>query len=715
VRGLRRPGRLGALHGGAPPRGGSELSYRVGLDIGGTFTDLVLLEEGTDELELHKVLTTPSDPAVGALQGLEELLARRRLSLDSCSTLVHGTTLVTNAVIERRGAPTALLTTRGFRDILEMGKEQRYDIYDLFLSYPEPLVPRRWRLEVDERLTRDGESLRSPDLGQVRSLVAGLVEAGAQAVAVCFLHSYLEPGHEQAVAELIRAEFPALAVSASSEVVPEIREFERTSTTVCNAYVQPLVDRYLARLEAELQRRGFQGRFYLMQSSGGLCGPEVARRFPVRLLESGPAGGAIAGAYLGRRIGLADLVAFDMGGTTAKICLVLDRRPALAAEIEAGRVHRFKRGSGLPVKSPVLDLMEIGAGGGSIAFANRLGLLQVGPQSAGADPGPACYGRGGVDATVTDACLRLGYLDPRYFLGGTMALDVGAADRVLDQLGHALGLTTEAAWGVYSVVCEDMAAAARVHIIEKGHDPRRFPLMAFGGAGPLHAAHVARALGAAEVVVPPVSGVASALGFLVAPVSFEFSRSYPALLTRLPLDEISYLYADMEEQGVALLRSAGVEEAAVRLERSAEMRLAGQFHDIVVPVPAGRLNADSAAELGRFFRAEYERLYHAVLPGYEPQVLNWRLRAFGPEPEVTFPSLAAIAADGALRGRRPAYFPEAGAYVETPVFDRYRLHAGEQIPGPAIIEERESTTVLGPADDLEVDGSGNLRLKVGRR
>lgn len=506
------------------------MTFRVGMDIGGTFTDLVLLEQAGGKLELHKLLTTPADPAEGALRGLEELLAKRALRLADCTTLVHGTTLVTNAVIERRGAATALLTTRGFRDLLEMGTEQRYDIYDLFLRYPEPLVPRRWRIEVDERLTRDGEVLREPD---VREQVARLLGQGVEAIAVCFLHSYRRPDHERAVARMVRETFPQLAVSASCEVVPEIREYERTSTTVCNAYVQPLIDRYLRRLERELEARGFRGRFYLMQSSGGLCSPDVARQLPVRLLESGPAGGALVGAYFGRQLGLADLIAFDMGGTTAKVCLVTAGRPELTSEMEAARVHRFKRGSGLPVKTPVLDLIEIGAGGGSIAFANRLGLLQVGPDSAGADPGPACYGFGGDEPTVTDACLALGYLDPVTFLGGEMRLDAGAADRTLEKLGRQLGLDGRTAWGIYSVVCENMAAAARVHVIEKGHDPRRYPLIAFGGAGPVHAARVARALGTPEVIVPPVSGVASALGFLVAPVSFEFARSLPGELRSL--------------------------------------------------------------------------------------------------------------------------------------------------------------------------------------
>jgi N-methylhydantoinase A/oxoprolinase/acetone carboxylase beta subunit len=702
--------------------------YSIGVDIGGTFTDFVLLDEDSGSLRLHKKLTTPDDPARGAVEGLEELLEPAGVSLADCSTLVHGTTLVTNALIERRGVKTALLTTKGFGDVLEMGREQRYDIYDLFLQYPEPLVPRRWRAEVDERMTRDGEPLQVPDLQAVRGVLEDLLDEGVEAVAVCFLHSYRNSAHEGAVADAIRRDFPQLSISVSSEVVPEVREFERTSTTVCNAYVQPLVDRYLGHLEEELAARGFDGRFLLMQSSGGLAAPETVRRFPVRLLESGPAGGAAVAAFLSRALDIPELVSFDMGGTTAKVCLVRGGEPDLAAEMEAARVHRFKKGSGITVKAPVVDLIELGAGGGSIAGADRLGLLRVGPRSAGADPGPASYGLGGERPTVTDACLVLGYFDPNYFLGGTMRLDHPAAERALQGLGRELGLsTTEAAWGVYSVVCENMASAARVHIIEKGQDPRRFPMIAFGGAGPAHATRVARTLGAPEVVVPPVSGVASALGFLVTPASFEFARSRPGELRSLHWQEVAGLYDDMEENAREMLAASGVGPGRVRLERRAEMRLSGQFHDIEVPVPKGPLTKETAWRMAEAFDAEYRRLFHAVPPGYEPMVLNWRLRASGPEPGLRLQDVAALLAGGdgranpsapprvlgSPKGRREAYFPEAGGYLEAPVYDRYELGDGFRAEGPVIIEEKESTVVANPGDVLEVDGLGNIRIQIG--
>jgi len=690
--------------------------YRIGLDIGGTFTDLVMVDDATGEIRLHKVLTTPDDPAEGALQGLAELCRHADVGLDDVVSLVHGTTLVTNAVIERTGARTALLTTRGFRDILEMGKEQRYDIYDLFLQYPLPLVPRRWRMEVDERMTRDGTVLTPLDPAQVRAAAAGLVSDGVEAIAVSFLHAYANPAHERAVQDLLAREFPSLAVSVSSEIDPEIREYERTCTTVCNAYVQPHADRYLRRLDTALGERGFRGRFALMQSSGGTIAPDAARRFPIRLLESGPAGGALVTAFFGEQLGRRDLVAFDMGGTTAKLCLIRDGRPEIAPVIEAARVHRFKRGSGLPVTVPAVDMMEIGAGGGSVARVDTLGLLKVGPHSAGAVPGPACYGRGGTDPTVTDACLVLGYFDPGYFLGGAMSLDCSAAVEALERLGAAAGLDpVAAAWGVHQIVSENMAAAARVYLVERGQDPRRYAMVAFGGAGPAHASRVARILGLGEVIVPPASGVASALGLLVSPTSFDLVHSLPGVLDGLDWAAVDALYAEMEARGRALLADAGVAAGAVRCVRRAEMRLEGQFHDIGIAVPDGRLTAANAPALARAFEAEYRRLYGTFLAGRRIQVLNWRVLVTGPRPGIALPARRVDpAADdrAALRGRRRAYFPETEGFAEVPVYDRYRLVPGTRVRGPAIVEEREATTIVGPGDTLRVDALSNLVIQI---
>ncbi|HXF83542.1 MAG TPA: hydantoinase/oxoprolinase family protein, partial [bacterium] len=460
-------------------------AYRLGLDIGGTFTDVVLLHEPSGAIRTHKVLTTPHDPAEGALRSVREICAASGIAVAEIGALIHATTLVTNAIIERKGARTALLTTAGFRDTLEVGKEQRYDIYDLFLRYPAPLVPRRWRVDIPERVTRDGTVRVPVDLRAVRRAVARLAREGVEAVAVSFLHAYKNPEHERRVRDLIEREFPELAVCTSSEVSPEIREYERTSTTVANAYVLPLVDRYISHLEAALAREGFRGRLLMMLSSGTLAGPDVARALPVRLLESGPAAGALMAGHIGMEIGRPQVVAFDMGGTTAKISLVRDGGPKITPMMEVARVHRFKPGSGLPVKTPVVDMIEIGAGGGSIARAGSMGLLRVGPESAGADPGPACYGLGGAEATVTDACVVLGYFDPAAFLGGTMPLDAAAARAAVRRAGAPLGLDeVQTAWGIVAIVCEHMAQAARLYLIERGQDPRRFALMGFGGAGP---------------------------------------------------------------------------------------------------------------------------------------------------------------------------------------------------------------------------------------
>jgi len=687
--------------------------YRVGLDIGGTFTDLVLMHEPTGRLWWHKILTTPADPADAALRGLRELCAKTRMGLRQVASIIHATTLVTNAVIERKGAKTALLATEGFRDILEIGREQRYDIYDLFLQFPDPLVPRRWRIEVRERITRDGEIHTPLDRAAVAAQIAPLADAGIEAIAVAFLHAYKNPVHERAVRDIIERAHPDLAVSISSEVSPEIREFERTSTTACNAYVQPLVDRYIRHLETSLAAEGFAGRFLLMLSSGTLTTPEVARRFPVRLLESGPAAGALIVGHLGEAADRGDLVGFDMGGTTAKVCLVQDGRPAVAPRLEIARIHRFRKGSGLPVIAPVVDMIEIGAGGGSVARVDRLGLLRVGPESAGADPGPACYGFGGTDATVTDACVALGYFDPTGFLGGTMPLDAGAARAALERAGAVLGLdVTQTAWGIYAIVCESMAQAARLYLIERGQDPRRFTLMGFGGAGPATAARVAKLLGVEEVIVPPASGLASALGLLVAPAGFDFGRSMAGELDRVDWDAVERLYGQLESQGRAMVAGAGARPEQVTCERRAEMRYVGQFHDIEVAVPAP-VGHDAAVLLREAFDAAYAKLYGVTLPGYPVLALNWRVLVSGPaSPAQVRASLDDAEMPRRAKATRRAYVPETGGYADVAIYDRYALAEGATVTGPAIVEEAEASTVLWPGDRLHVDAQGNLIIHV---
>ena len=690
--------------------------FRVGLDIGGTFTDFVLLDGKRGEIRLHKCLTTPEDPAIGAIDGLGELLSAACLTTSDLAALVHGTTLVTNTLIERRGARVGLLTTQGFRDILEMGTEQRYDIHDLFLEFPEPLVPRGRRREVVERVSRDGDVVVPLNLNQARAEIGRLVEAGVESIAVCLLHSYKNPAHETALGQLIAAEHPGLAVSLSCAVQPELREYDRVSTTIANAYVQPLMARYVRRMVRALDERGFCGRFQLMHSSGGLVAPAVAEAFPVRFLESGPAGGGMATAFFGANAGKPDVISFDMGGTTAKACLIQDGRAGVAPLMEAARVHRFKKGSGLPIRAPVIDMIEIGAGGGSIARIDELGLMKVGPASAGADPGPACYGLGGVEPTVTDANLLLGYLDADFFLGGRMSLDRHAAEQAVGQLGNRLGLgPQETAWGIYEIVCENMAAAARVHIVEKGRDPRRYAMVAIGGAGPAHGARVARKLGVPEVIVPPASGAASALGFLVAPFSFERSRSLPCLVAEADFAPVNSLLAELEAEGRRQLAAAGVDPGTIVVSRSADMRLFGQMHEIEVPLPDGPLLAESIGAIEKAFAEVYTRLYTHLYRGAKIQALHWRVVCSGPKPEVMMARQQRADTGGpARKGSRPAYFPEAGGTVEAAVYDRYTLRPGERIVGPAIVEERESTTVVPPSDSLIVDEQLNLRLTIGR-
>jgi N-methylhydantoinase A/oxoprolinase/acetone carboxylase beta subunit len=598
--------------------------YRMGVDIGGTFTDLVLLDDSAGEWRVAKTLTTPAAPEQAVVTGLRELLVETNLKPAEIDRLIHGTTLVTNAIIERKGAPTGLITTEGFRDVLEIGREHRYDMYDIFIELPKPLVPRHLRLGVRERILDDGSVLIPLDEEGVRQATRQLVAAGVKAVAVCFLHSYANPVHERRAAEIIRAEAPDLWVSLSSEVAPEIREYDRFSTTVANVYVRPLVDRYLATLVDRVRNLGLSCEVLIMLSGGGVATVDTARQFPIRLVESGPAAGALAAAFLAAEAGFPNVLAFDMGGTTAKACLIEDGQPLTAPEFELARAYRFKKGSGLPVKVTVIELIEIGAGGGSIAWVDSLGLLKVGPESAGAEPGPACYGRGGTEPTVTDADLILGYLDPSYFLGGRMRLDRAAAEAAVGRLAERLGLSlVEAAWGIHEVVTENMAAAARVHGIERGKDIRKFPLFAFGGAGPVHVYRLAQKLGLKRFICPPGAGATSALGLLVAPLAFDFVRSYYGRLDGLDWAVVNRLLAEMEAEGRALLRRAGVPAADIAVARSVDLRYTGQGHEVNVALPDGELGESLEGEILRRFIAEYRRLYQAgeglgSPPGHRP-------------------------------------------------------------------------------------------------
>ena len=690
-------------------------TYRVGVDIGGTFTDLFLLSESGDQVAIGKILTTPWNPADAVVNGLRELLEEQQVPPEAVTHLVHGTTLITNAIIERKGAKTGLITTKGFRDALEIGRERRYDIYDISLENPEPLVPRFLRREVSERLDNTGQVLipldRAEALAEIRSLVAD----GVEAIAVCLLHSFRNPAHELLIQQLIVEEFPRIACSVSCEVMPEIREYERTSTTVANVYVKPLAKRYLEQLNADLRALGLPRDMFIMLSNGGITSCGVASAYPIRLIESGPAAGALAAMFHGTRQKLDRVISFDMGGTTAKICLIDHGKPLLTTDFEAARVYRFKKGSGLPLKVPVIEMIEIGAGGGSIARVDKIGLLKVGPDSAGAEPGPVCYGRGGEEPTVTDADLVLGYLSPDYFLGGKMRLDLEKAHYAIEEkIARPLKVDlVRAAWGIHQVVNENMANAARIHLVEKGRDPRDYSVMAFGGAGPVHAYRVAERLKLKTLVCPVAAGVTSAFGMLTAPLAFDFVQSYVVTLSSLDFSVLQHLYADMERRGHALLETAGV-EGALTFTRSADMRYLHQGFEIRVPLPSGPLTPEDWPTLRRAFAEEYERLYKRLNPGVEIEVVNWRLVASGPQPSLVLqaPSAGEQSLTLALKGDREVYLPEYNKFTPCHVYDRYRLPVGIPFSGPAIIEERECTVVIGVNAQICVAQDFNLLVSL---
>jgi N-methylhydantoinase A len=689
---------------------------QLGVDIGGTFTDFVaVVDDGT--VFTGKTLTTPSDPARAVQSGLHVLLQENQIDAKSIDVVIHATTLITNAIIERKGARIGLITTAGFRDLLEIGREVRYDLYDLFLRMPRPLVPRALRLEVRERIDSSGNVVQPLNVDDVRNAAVEFVASGVEAIAIGFLHSYLNDEHERAAADLIRGEFPDLMVSTSAAVAREIREYERFSTTAANAYVQPLAGRYLKRLADHLNESGIEGPLHIMLSNGGVATADVAASLPVRLIESGPAAGALAAGHTGKSTGESHILGFDMGGTTAKLCLVEDGEPAVTYSLDVAREHRFKRGSGLPIRAPSVELIEIGAGGGSIARIDELGLLTVGPESAGSEPGPACYRFGGVEPTVTDADLVLGYLNPDYFLGGEMRLDPVAARCALDSgLAKSLNLEVErVAWGIHDMVNENMATAAGVYIAEKGRDPRRYAMVATGGAGPVHAIDVARKIGLSKVIVPPSAGVASAAGLLVAPPRMDFAHSYPARLTDVDWDEVNRILRELEEAGRSALRQSGVSDEQMAIERIVELRYVNQGHEVPVPLPEAELGPARVDKILSSFEAEYISRFNRTIPGVPVESLTWRVTVLGPVPDTG----AAPASDDqrasppVASSARPVYSPATGEFIPVQVYRRDSLTSGAELVGPAIIEEIASTTVIGQNDVVSVDRWTNLIITLG--
>ncbi|MDP6706213.1 MAG: hydantoinase/oxoprolinase family protein [Alphaproteobacteria bacterium] len=682
---------------------------RIAFDIGGTFTDCVLHDGASGAVHTLKTPSTAADPAEAVLQGLDALLETARATPDQVAAILHATTVATNAVIERKGAPTALITTRGFRDVLIIGRQKRQEIYDLYLDKPAPLVRRRDIHEVPERTGFDGEVIEALDLDALDAVVDAIAAGEARSIAVALLHAYANPAHEQAIAGRLAERAPELPVSLSSEISPKFREYERTNTTAVNAYVRPVVDRYLGRLQAALTERGFDRELSIMQSNGGLVSPELARHYPVRILESGPAAGVLMAAMVGAADGAEHVITFDMGGTTAKLGAVDGGVPAITPTFEIGQVAN-RPGSGLPVSVPSVELLEIGAGGGSIAGL-EMGMITVGPESASAEPGPISYGRGGARPTVTDANVVLGYIDPGYFNGGAMRLDGDAAAGGIDaEIARPLGLSTgEAAWGVHLVATNNMEHAMRVVSVERGRDPRRYTIVAFGGAGPLHAARLARGIGVPRVLVPAAAGVGSAVGLLRAEPRIDVGTTRLLTLSAGTGPAIAELFAELEARARAELAQLGSADEA-RWSRYAYLRYAGQGFEIHVDLPQGPIGDDYPARAAAAFHDAYERQRHYRDDGAEVEAVDWVLVATLPRPATE--GLAFAGEATARRASRQAWLPETGGYAEVPVSNRAALAADGPTVGPLIVEDPDATTLVLPGDLAGVTAEGHLRIDI---
>jgi len=688
-------------------------SYSLGIDIGGTFTDVVLYSHLDARVFSHKELTTPDEPTIGAISGIEILLAREQVKGAQVSRVVHATTLFTNALIERRGVKTGLIATDGFRDTLEMRREYKYDLYDLFIELPRPLIPREARLEARERMLADGRVDTPLDEESVLRAGQQLVDQGIESVAIAFLHAYANPAHERRARELLAARFPQLYVSISSEVSPQIREYERTSTTAANAYVRPIADRYLESMEARLRQLGISCPLLMMLSNGGLTHVGEARKFPVQLLESGPAAGAIAAAYFSKRSAISDVLAFDMGGTTAKLSIVEDNQPLLAHSFEAGREKRFAPGSGLPINISTVELIEIGAGGGSIAHLDSLNLLKVGPQSASSKPGPACYQRGGTKPTVTDANLLLGHLDADAFAGGTMKLSTAAARTAVRTVGEALQIGAEqTSDGVLAIVNENMAAAARVHVAERGFDAARFTLLVTGGGGPLHGCDVARRLGITRVVCPPGAGVASALGLLIAPARVDRSMTLARQLSDIAPDALEALFRKLEEDAASVMKDTLVDGATFTYERTADIRFVGQGFELVTRLPDGPFDEDAPAKIRAAFAAAYGRVFGQVPPVQNIELMNLRIAAIesGVNRPLNLGSGRQVWQPGA--GNRDVWRADKNETRNVPALAREAMREGEVLTGPAIVEDASSTLIIPPGATAWRDPAGNLIVEL---
>ena len=689
------------------------MSHRVGIDIGGTFTDFALLDISSGRIATHKRLTTPAAPASGVLEGLSDLLVREQVPVEQVEAVIHGTTLITNAVIERKGARIGMITTAGFADVLEMANEHRYEMFDLRITYPAPLVERSCRVEINERIRYDGHVETVLTQSEVRLAVRHLVEQkGIESLAVCFLHSYANPEHEREVRDIVRADYPELFVSISSEVFPDIREFSRWTTTCINAYTQPLLDCYLHDLEQGLFARQIRAPLFIMTSSGGTATPAIARNFPVRIMESGPAAGVLMSARHGEMLSIRNLLSFDMGGTTAKGALIINGVANKRYELEVGRVHDFKPGSGLVAKIPAIDMIEIGYGGGSTSAIDARGLLAVGPDSAGAQPGPACYQQGGKEATLTDANLVLGYLDAASFLGGNFDLSLPDAKAAIAKgVSEKLDLPlARSAWGIHDVVNEGIARAFRIHASERGFDYRNSAIVAFGGSGPIHAVAVARKLRAPQVIFPVGAGVMSAFGLLASPLTFEVLQGQQVFLERLTLEAFVEAFDRLMSESSQALIVAGVAPCDIEYRLRLDMRYSGQGHAIEVALPEHSALEEVFPTIQERFAERYAELYAAVDLETPVEITTWKVGAVGPLPFFPegYKTWRSSDNTGQSHATRSVYFNEHEDYIPCRVMNRMSLCSGDRFEGPLIIEERESTVVIGPECEVVVDKTLNL-------
>ena len=692
--------------------------YRLGIDIGGTFTDATLVNETTGEIRVGKVPSTPEAPSVGFMEATDRMLREALVAPNEVEYVVHGTTVATNAIIEKKVAPTGFITTDGFRDLLEIQRQIRPTLYDLQFEKPRPLVPRYLCFGIPERLDAQGRVLTPLDENALVDAVEQLKRENVTAVAVCFLHSYINPTHEKRAGEILQEVFPDAIVSLSSEVAPEFREYFRASTTVINACIRPIVAHYLQSIENRLREKGIAAELLVMQSSGGVFTFASASEKPVFMVESGPAAGVIAATYLGTALGHPDVISFDMGGTTAKAGLVQSGTPRVTKEYEVGTAAKSgvgaSRGAGYPIRTPVIDLVEIGAGGGSIAWVDSGGILRVGPQSAGADPGPVCYGKGGKEPTITDANLVLGRLNPSYFLGGEIKLEVEAARKAIyEKCAQPLGMgVVETAHGIVEIANTAMTNALRLISVQRGYDPRDFVLVAFGGAGPVHANRLAIEVQIPRTVIPMSPGTTSAMGLLVTDLKHEYSKTLIQRVDQVDAEMVAKIYRELEVDGRASLQREGMNPEKIAFLHQVDMRYVGQSYELTVPLPDGKLGATEIEGVLAQFHREHDRAYGYSAPDEPVEFVNLRLSAIG---KINKPQLREISAgdsplSAAQKSTRSVYFDEGKDFVECPIYDRYRLNAGAVLAGPAIVEEIDATTVIHPGYEALVDKFGNLIL-----